>query len=67
MKPWESALGDQEVRIPGRGKCSPRTVAVDARVKYTLFYVIMASRHLDFTDHAENAAGTGTPCWQQAP
>ena len=28
------------VRIPGRGKCSLRTTAVDARAKYPLLFVI---------------------------
>ena len=32
------------VRIPGQGKCSLRTIAVDARVKYPLYIVSLTPR-----------------------
>ena len=31
------SAGRSGIRIPGRGKCSLRTIAVDARVNYRLF------------------------------
>ena len=41
----ELSAGRSGVWIPGRGKCSQRTVAVDARVKYPL-YLSQGSPHL---------------------
>ena len=35
-KTFKLSVGISQVRIPGRGKCSPRTIAVDARVKQPL-------------------------------
>ena len=42
---WGTTVGltqrwEIRVRIPGRGKCSLRTIAVDARVTYLLFNIL---------------------------
>ena len=38
IKPSRLNAGISGVRIPGRGKCSLKTTAVDARVKYPLYF-----------------------------
>ena len=38
------SAGRSGVRIPGRGKCSLRNIAVDTRVKYPLFHQIKQTR-----------------------
>ena len=42
-KTLELSVGRSGVRIPGRGKSSLRTTAVDARVKYPIFTVCVIS------------------------
>ena len=36
--------GKSGVRIPGRGKCSIRTIADDARVNYPLYFLTSTTR-----------------------
>ena len=38
------SAGRSGVRIPGRGKCSLRTTAIDARVNYSLFFCFLVAR-----------------------
>ena len=46
VKTFGLGVGTSGVRIPGQGKCSLRTIAVDARVKYPLFEMVWCRKFM---------------------
>ena len=62
------STGRSGVRIPGRGKCSLRTIAVDARVKYLLYLMyILQTVSFSYAFVIFYAAFTNNRCPEQYP
>ena len=64
-KTLELSAGRLGVRIPGRGKCLLKTIAIDARVKYPLYLTYIGRSGVPILGHGQRTTTVDAKVYRQ--